>query len=84
MHRSRKARAFMLVAAGVLALFFLNVGVRLAGVESGAPSWSLGDVGEFLLVLVAMIAFVSGCLLLEQPRTGEASESTNPTQRRTS
>ena len=53
--------------AGVFtALFVLNVALRLLSVKQGLAAWYLNDVGEFLLVLVAMAFFVLGLLTAEK------------------
>lgn len=58
------------VLAGLFAgLFFVNIALRMLFIKLGVAVWRLGDVGEFLLVLAAMVFFVSGLLAV-----GEAPE----------
>lgn len=65
-HRPRGRLA--LVLAGVFTcLFALNVALRMLFIKQGIAVWRLGDVGEFLLVLVAMAFFVAGILAAEEP-----------------
>jgi hypothetical protein len=66
-------------ASVALLLYAANVALRIDHVKFGAAIWSVGDVGEFLLVLVSMVCFVAGLLILEarspKPRV-DAGEST--------
>lgn len=58
-------RVFFLLAAGFLIAYGLNV---LAGLAAARLGWTLprlGDVGEFLLVLIGMASFVTGLFCLE-------------------
>lgn len=51
------------IAGGALAIYTLDVLLgKVAVIAKFALPFRLGDVGEFLLVLVAMIFFVSGVL----------------------
>jgi TctA family transporter len=49
-----------------VAMFVANVALRMLHVKLGITLWRLGDVGEFLLVLVAMVFFVAGVLAVEE------------------
>ena len=63
----------------LLVLYGINVALRLDHIKFGAATWSVGDVGEFRLVLLAMVCFVAGLLLLEarSPKPDvDAAEST--------
>jgi hypothetical protein len=44
----------------------LNVALRMLLVKQAVAVWHLNDVGEFLLVLVAMAFFVLGLLTAEK------------------
>ena len=54
-----------MIAALLLTLYVVNMAVRIAHIKFGADVWSVGDVGEFLLVLLCMVFFVAGLLALE-------------------
>jgi hypothetical protein len=74
------ARRLAFAAASVLLMLYaVNVALRIGQIKFGAATWSVGDVGEFLLVLVSMVCFVAGLLIVEahspQPMV-DASEST--------
>ena len=49
-----------------VAAFVLNVTLRILFIKHNIALWHFGDVGEFLLVLVAMAFFVSGLLVSEE------------------
>ena len=53
------------IAGLLLTLFAANMAARIAQVQFAATVWSVGDVGEFLLVLLCMVFFVAGLLTLE-------------------
>ena len=55
------------IAGLLLALYVVNMAARIADIKFGAHVWSVGDVGEFLLVLLCMVFFVAGLLALEAP-----------------
>ena len=60
------ARRLAFAAASVLLLLYAaNVALRIGQIKFGATVWSIGDVGEFLLVLVSMVCFVAGLLIVE-------------------
>lgn len=61
-----RGRIWLAFAAIFTALFILNVALRLLSVKQGIAAWHLNDVGEFLLVLVAMAFFVLGLLTAEK------------------
>jgi len=63
-------RRWFVLAALFAGLFALNVALRMLFIKLGVAVWRLGDVGEFLLVLAAMVFFVSGLLAI-----GEVPES---------
>jgi carbohydrate-selective porin OprB len=56
-----RARQLALLPAGLLAGFYLLSAIvgAVAQWHRTTPPWQLGDVGEFLLVLAAAIAFVA-------------------------
>lgn len=47
--------------------------MRMMFIKLGVIVWRLGDVGEFLLVLAAMVFFVSGLLAIEDVPESSAS-----------
>ena len=60
------ARWWFVLAAACAGLFAVNVASRLLFIKKGMMIWHVGDVGEFLLVLVAMAFFVAGLLVAEE------------------
>lgn len=58
-------RSAFTLAGVLLLLYVLNVALRIARIKLGAHVWALNDVGEFLLVLLCMVAFVAGLLAIE-------------------
>jgi hypothetical protein len=64
----------------LLMLFVANMAARIAHVKFGADVWHVGDVGEFLLVLLCMVFFVAGVLGLEAYAPGPAVDELKPTQ----
>ncbi|MEP7064111.1 MAG: hypothetical protein ABI881_17105 [Betaproteobacteria bacterium] len=72
-------RVAFTAASVLLLLYAANVALRIAQIKFGAATWSIGDVGEFLLVLAGMVCFVAGLLILEARSPGpdvDASDST--------
>lgn len=61
-----RGRLWLALAAAFTCLFVLNVMVRMLFIKQGIAIWRLNDVGEFLLVLVAMAFFVAGILAAEE------------------
>lgn len=61
-----RGRIWLVLAAIFMGLFFLNVALRMLFIKQGVVVWRLNDVGEFLLVLVAMAFFVLGLLAAEE------------------
>ena len=59
-------RTYLALAAALICLFVLNVTTRMLFIKQGVAIWRLNDVGEFLLVLVAMAFFVAGILAAEE------------------
>jgi len=59
-----RKETLVLVAAGLLFLAFLvNLAVaKLAILEGATQIPGLGDVGEFLVLLTAVLLFIIGCL----------------------
>ncbi|MDQ6621045.1 MAG: hypothetical protein M3Z31_15355 [Pseudomonadota bacterium] len=68
------------IAGLLLALFILNMGLRIARVKFGVDVWQVGDVGEFVLVLLCMVFFVAGLLVVEErnSRTAAHTNSLHP------
>jgi hypothetical protein len=60
-------RVPFVIAGLLLTLYVVNMAARIAHIKFGADVWSVGDVGEFLLVLLCMVFFVAGLLVLEAP-----------------
>jgi hypothetical protein len=67
------------IAGLLLALYVVNMAARIADIKFGAHAWSVGDVGEFLLVLLCMVFFVAGLLALEDPDS-QVDVMNKPTQ----
>ncbi len=61
-----RGRIWFVLAACCTGLFALNVVSRLLFIKQGIAVWRVNDVGEFLLVLVAMAFFVAGLLIAEE------------------
>jgi hypothetical protein len=61
-----RGQIWLVLAGAFTALFVLNVALRMLSVKQGLAAWHLNDVGEFLLVLVAMAFFVLGLLTAEK------------------
>jgi len=59
-------RKWFLLAGLFTALYCFNVLLRMMFIKLGIAIWRVGDVGEFLLVLVAMTFFVTGLLAIEE------------------
>jgi hypothetical protein len=72
--RTAPTRALLTVAALLLALYGVNVGLGVAAVRLHASGWRLGDVGEFLLVLSGMAFFVAGLMVDEQSPASTAGD----------
>lgn len=63
-----RGRVPFLVAAFFMAVYFVNIAVGMAAVKLGWQVSRLGDLSEFLVVLVCMIFFVAGVLAVEDER----------------
>ena len=61
-----RGRGWLALAALCMGLFVLNVALRMLFTKHGIAVWRLNDVGEFVLVLVAMAFFVRGLLAAEK------------------
>lgn len=69
---SRKGRGFLLVFYVLFALFTLNILLGKAGVQFGWDlPFLLGDVSEFLLLLVAAVFLMLAALRREAGRPGD-------------
>ena len=62
-HRLR--RVPFVISGLLLTLYVVNMVARIARIKFHADVFSVGDVGEFLLVLLCMVFFVAGLLALE-------------------
>ncbi len=73
---------WFLVSAGVLfGLFLLNIFLGKAALVFGMePVLTVGDVGEFLLLLAAVICFMIEVLRQESQRSGTKTQSANVTE----
>ena len=58
-------RVPFVISGLLLALYVVNMVARIARIKFHADVFSVGDVGEFLLVLLCMVFFVAGLLALE-------------------
>jgi hypothetical protein len=61
-----RGRLWLVLAAVFVGLFVVNVGLRMLFIKQHIEIWRLDDVGEFLLVLIAMAFFVLGILRAER------------------
>ena len=68
------------IAGVLLALFAANMAARIAQIKFAVDVWSVGDVGEFLLVLLCMVFFVAGLLTLETDSPDSPVDVIKPTQ----
>jgi hypothetical protein len=70
------------IAGTLLVAYGVNVGLRIAAVKFGAAPWRLGDLGEFLLVLVGMAFFVAALVIDEERQEAPVDEmvDSNPMQ----
>ncbi len=66
-------RPWFVLAAICIALFAVNVVLRMLFIKQGVAVWRVGDVGEFLLVLIGMVFFVAGLLCVEEPPESSTS-----------
>jgi hypothetical protein len=74
----RRGGGWQFMCAGLFAAAFaLNVALRMLFIKHDVTIWRLGDVGEFLLVLVAMAFFVSGLLAIEETPECSAAPAQN-------
>ncbi len=62
----KPGRLWLLLAALFTSLYALNVGLRMLHIKQGIALWRFDDVGEFVLVLIAMAFFVAGFLAIEK------------------
>lgn len=70
--RRRLAATVFVLAAAALCLYAINVALGMASTKLGWKVARLGDVWEFLVVLVSMVLFVTGLLALEEEPPGES------------
>lgn len=75
MDNSKKGRPWFVLAGLFTGLFALNVALRILFIKFHISIWRLGDVGEFLLVVVAMAFFVSGVLCIEEVTESSATST---------
>ncbi len=78
----KRADILFLASAGVLfGLFLLNIFLGKAALVFGMePVMTVGDVGEFLLLLAAVICFMIEVLRQESQRSGPKTQSTSATE----
>ncbi len=76
---NKRSDTWFLVSAGVLfGLFLLNIFVgKAALIFDMEPILTIGDVGEFLILLAAIICFVIGVLHLETQQSDMKTKSAN-------
>ena len=72
-----KLDTLFLVSAGILfGLFLLNIFLGKAALVFGMePVLTVGDVGEFLILLAAVICFMIEVLRLESQKSGDKTTS---------
>jgi len=75
MVNSKSGRGWFVLAALFAVLFAVNVALRILFIKYHISIWRLGDVGEFLLVVVAMAFFVSGLLSIEEVTESSATST---------
>ena len=73
MDNGKSGRGWFVLAGLFTALFVINVALRMLFIKQDVALWRLGDVGEFLVVLAAMVFFVSGVLAIEETPESSAS-----------
>ncbi len=73
MNNGKSGRVWFVLAGLSTGLFAANVALRMLFIKQAVALWRLGDVGEFLLVLAAMVFFVSGVLAIEETPESSAS-----------
>jgi hypothetical protein len=73
MDKSKSGRPWFVLAGLFAGLFAVNVALRILFIKFHISIWRLGDIGEFLLVLVAMAFFVSGVLSIEEVTESSAT-----------
>ena len=73
MDNGKSGRVWFLLAGLFAGLFAINVALRMLFIKQDLALWRLGDVGEFLVVLAAMVFFVSGVLAIEEAPEPSAS-----------
>ena len=66
-------------ASVLVLLYCANVALRIGRIKFGASVWSVGDVGEFLLVLSCMVCFVVGLLVDETNNPKPNGDAIEPT-----
>ena len=67
-----KGRRALLAAGLFFAIFVANIVIGKIAVLGGATSTpGLGDVGEFLLLFVAVVLFIAACLARERAQNRE-------------
>jgi len=62
----RLGRVWLALAALFTCLYAINVALRMLHIKQGITIWRVNDVGEFVLVLIAMAFFVAGFLAIEK------------------
>ncbi len=68
MNANRASRRWYAVAVSLIGFYCIYVVLGKIGQKSGfAMPLKLGDVGEFLVVLAGMAAFVAGLMLAASP-----------------
>lgn len=73
MDNGKSGRGWFLLAGLFAGLFAVNVALRMLFIKQDVALWRLGDVGEFLVVLAAMVFFVSGVLAIEETPESSAA-----------
>lgn len=73
MDNGKRGRPWFVLAGLFAGLFAVNVALRILFIKFQVSIWRLGDVGEFLLVVVAMAFFVFGVLSIEETTESSAA-----------
>ena len=79
--KSKLDTLFLVSAAILFGLFLLNIFLGKAVLVFGMdPVLTVGDVGEFLILLAAVICFMIEVLRQESQRSDEKPQSANATE----
>jgi len=75
---SKPGRVLLLASLGVFLVFAANIVVgKIATMHGATTVPGLGDVGEFLVLFVAVVLFIAACLARERAEKAAANQETN-------